>query len=173
MSLHLRCARTVFAIGMLVSCSRPGDPPTPERKEPSASPSAPAIAHSWAQEVRKVHESADHAETHEALVNHARRMEQLAFYEARPPQREAIQLAQDLAARSALLYLRASQPDEARRVVLRGLRRSDEPSASRTQLFMTLADAEEALGHGSSARKALLEALAINQQLFKKELETP
>jgi tetratricopeptide (TPR) repeat protein len=118
------------------------------------------------------HRAADEAKERPAEEEAARLLEQALTLPVAPGETSLI-LRQDLSVRAATLRLRGGDLKQAEVLVQQGLALSDAPSAARAQLLMTLADVEEAKGQLDEAKQALLGALAINQELFEKELEEP
>jgi tetratricopeptide (TPR) repeat protein len=118
------------------------------------------------------HRAADEAKNRVAEEKAARLLEQALTLPPAPGEASLI-LRQDLSVRAATLRLRGGELKQAEVLVRQGLALSEAPSAARAQLFITLADVEEAKGQADDAKQALLNALAINQELFEKELEEP
>ncbi len=129
----------------------------------------------WLRALRLAHEEADDARTP------AERAEALAsigrLFEARLPggvdDPATRALRQDLASRAARLALELGRSAEALDWATRGLGLSSAPTVLRANLLLVRADALEATGQREAARAALVEALAINQQLLDQELENP
>lgn len=118
------------------------------------------------------HQAADEAKDRSADEKAAKLLEE-ALSLAPLSGEATLILRQDLSARAGSLRLRVGDLKTAELLVRRGLSMSEAPSAARAQLFIVLADVEEARGHGDAAKQALLGALSINQELFERELEEP
>lgn len=125
-----------------------------------------------AERLRKVHEEADAARSQKEKSLSAERL--LSLYEATGAESSPhfLSVRQDLAARAAQLLLEES-PSRAKESAERGLSLSNAPSVVRANLLLALADAEEALRNPSKAKRALVEALVINEELFQSEMEAP
>lgn len=122
--------------------------------------------------LKQVHQFADTATSREEKQEAARRLTAAFEEAAHTTSPHVVAVRQDLAARASQLQLEEA-PLEAKRLAEMGLALSDAPSVLRANLFIALADAEEALAKPSEARSALVSALAINQQLFEAELMHP
>ena len=84
----------------------------------------------------------------------------------------AAPVLQDLASRAARLTLALGRAEDSRDWAERGLALEGQP-LFRANLLVTLADAEQKLGHADIAREHLVEALGINRDLLDQELEEP
>jgi hypothetical protein len=165
--------------GVLIACQGGRD------EEPGTSPSqfveqlgeSPPLADLTAQ-LKEAHQIADSAASGEEKQRAAERLAALfdavASLEETPAgtSPHVVAVRQDLAARASQLWLEHA-PKDAKRLAERGLALSETPSVLRANLYIALADAEEALGRPSEARSALVSALSINAQLFEAELEHP
>lgn len=153
----------------------PTSAPTTPSPEP---PLTPSTADSKAQQtalpeqLRALHEAADHADSSEERRHAADELLEMFRRTETETSPHLISVRQDLAARAASLLIESS-PERAKAAAESGLRISDSPSVLRANLFIALADAEEALGRETEARKALLRALTINEELFESELKSP
>jgi hypothetical protein len=127
---------------------------------------------SLAEQLRKAHEEADAAHSNAAKLASAEQLLALDKTLGENDSPHLIALRQDLAARAAELLLQQT-PARARESALRGLSLSSAPSVLRANLLLALADAEEALKNEDQTRKALVEALSINEKLFESEMQTP
>lgn len=147
------------------------DPPD-RNVDPLPPPPSTHGSPSLAEQLREVHEGADSARSAREKTLSAERL--LSLYEATGTEDSPHLLAvrQDLAARAAQLLMEEA-PDRAKESAQLGLNLSQTPSVLRANLFLALADAEEALGNRAQAKRALLEALVINEELFRSEMETP
>lgn len=145
---------------------------TPDSEQSGSAPPQNSPAAALSQKLREVHEAADSARSREQKLAAARNL--LSLYESISSEGSPhlISVQQDLLARAAHFQLESS-PARAKELVERGLLLSSTPSILRANLFLALADAEEALGNQERAKKALMEALAINENLFESEMETP
>lgn len=177
----------LMVVAAFLGCSRPdgaknrqGQPPSETRvdgaserveNEISGSPSRGSGA-ALGQRLRKLHETADAATTAEERA--AAGADLLALYESLSAENSPhlISVRQDLAARAAQLLL-ATSPARSRDAAKAGLRLSSAPSVLRANLFLALADAEEALENPEEAKNALVFALSINEELFESEINTP
>lgn len=125
-----------------------------------------------AEQLRKVHAEADAARSKKEKARSSQRL--LSLFDATEGESSPhlTSVRQDLAARAAELLLDES-PEQAKQSAERGLFLSNTPTVLRANLLLVLADAEEALGNQDKAKRALVEALLINEELFKSEIETP
>lgn len=131
------------------------------------------IAGNWAARLALAHHQADHISTDKDSINAAQSLAELALDSARPDQEAALMLAQEAAARSASLYIKSDRVRDARALIERGLVVSAQPTVGLAQLYMVLADCEQAEDNEVASRQALLKALSINQELFALELKNP
>lgn len=178
---------TLVAVAVSLSCSRPDDAHKREGKAPSearddaealrmesqsSGPSMRESSTALGRRLRKIHEAADAATTAEERA--AAGADLLSLYESLGAENSPhlISVRQDLAARAAQLLLETS-PARSRKAAEQALEISAAPSVLRANLFLALADAEEALGNTEKAKKALVLALSINEELFESEMNTP
>lgn len=169
------CSRFEESAGEAASDTAPSErqeDATPHPEQSDGTPPQESPEDVLGQKLRKVHEEADAARSLEEKLASAQSL--LSLYEAISSGNSPhlISVRQDLLARAAHFQLESS-PAHAKESAERGLLLSRAPSVLRANLFLALADAEEALGSQERAKKALMEALAINEQLFESEMETP
>lgn len=152
---------------------QPGSSNLPANQPGSSNqPGSGGIEDHFATLARAAHRKADEAEqTGHGMVAAAREL--VTVYATAPRSMGPSAAREDLAARAAQLYLRAQLADEARRVAEEALTLRDEPSVTRANLLVVLADAAEQTGKPDAARAYLMDALVMNQKLLDKELETP
>lgn len=174
----LACA-LLFAWGSAgCQASQEGAPrpdPAPNASEQAISEQAAAPSQALRElstRVKHVHQVADKASTTSEKQAAAELLTDLFEETATPPSPHVTAIRQDLAARASQLRLEEA-PLEAKRLAEQGLSLSDTPSVLLANLFIALADAEEALKNSSQARSALVSALTINEQLFEAELQHP
>lgn len=171
---------------LVAACQREGS----EERVASAPTASPAIAssavgvapapeaeatRSWLRELQVAHRAADDARdptSRKAALELLTDLYQRGDTLPRAVE-EIVQLRQDIAVRAARLALASSDEMAALAWVERGLDLSGEPSVLAATLWMVAADAHEARGDLADARRALQQALAINQQLLDRELEDP
>lgn len=131
----------------------------------------PAVHREFSSKLRQAHRAVDEAKGEEDLLAARRMLEEV--YETAPKTRQTVELREDVAARIARLSLRTGDVTRARDTASRALELRDEPSITRANLLIVLADAEEMLERQDEARRHLMEALEMNQALLDKELENP
>ncbi len=175
---------SMLALGPTATSCAPDEP---ETEEPTALPPAPAVPRAALEpssssptvgemelpsRLRSVHEAADRADSEEERLHMADEL--LVLFRRIESDRSPhlVSVRQDLAARAANLLV-ASAPKRAKVAAEEGLALSHQPSILRANLFISLADAEEALGNDAAARSALLRAITINETLLESELKTP
>lgn len=136
---------------------------------------APEVVRAWLRDLEEAHRAADAAKDPTSRGVAVARLAELYERENTLPRDlpEIVELRQDLAVRAARLELAASDASAALAWVERGLALSEEPSVLAATLWMVAADAHETRGDFGEARRALHQALAINQQLLHRELEEP
>lgn len=176
----------VLSILSLTGCDQAQSPPEETEQDLSAAATEQEVgfkktsgsaaldaAGELAEETRHAHDLADRANTDPlkrealaALEQVTRKMRQLGT-----PHSIAVQ--QDLSARTAGLLLEAGRREDARTELRMALALTEKPTILRANLFITLADVEEAEKNHDVARAALMEALKINQTLLDTELEKP
>src|SRR5690606_5578050 len=122
--------------------------------------------------LKRAHQIADQASTTSEKQAAAELLTDLFEETAATPSPHVTAVRQDLAARASQLRLEEA-PLEAKRLAEQGLALTENPSVLLANLFIALADAEEALRNQAQARSALVSALTINEQLFEAELQHP
>lgn len=127
--------------------------------------------HRFSRELEEAHRMADEAGNEEEMTAARRKLE--AVYARTPESRDTAEVREDVAARIARIWLRTGSATRARKVAKSALYLRDDPSVTRANLLVVLADAEEMLERPNEARKHLMQALEMNQTLLEKELENP
>ncbi len=127
---------------------------------------------SWSESVRRVHRQADLGGGSDQKHKLAQEMADLAAFSRAPHSKQHLLLKQDLAARSARLFLETHDIPKAKSTIERALAHGKTATVGRAQLLMLLADCEKAQGDNDAERRALLEALSIHRELFSKELQS-
>ena len=122
--------------------------------------------------LKRVHQVADQASTTSEKQAAAELLTDLFEETTATPSPHVTAIRQDLAARASQLRLEEA-PLEAKRLAEEGLALTNTKSVLLANLFIALADAEEALKNPPEARSALVSALTINEQLFDAELQHP
>jgi len=172
------------AFGPLATSCTPDEPgpeqvaasPTPPTFQGDGAPvsplPAPPVDPELPKRLRALHEAADQATSKEERLHAADELLMMFEDTRRGDSYHLVSVRQDLAARASHLLLDSS-PERAKAAAESGLLLSLAPSVLRANLFIALADAEEALGDPVATKKALLHALAINEALFESEMESP
>jgi hypothetical protein len=122
-------------------------------------------------ELRAAHALADHATEPKSRLLALAALSRA--YSRAPREAAALSLRQDLTARLANLSRVSGEPREALSWARRGLDEGGAASAMKAQLWIELGEAEVALEHNAAAKKALVEAMKVNEELMLTELGKP
>lgn len=166
-TISLGCSRSESRKRQETLSAEPTAPKSETSQFDSSAPNA-----TLGQRLRKLHEEADKAASLEEKSAAADNLLSLYDSVSHDNSPHVVSVRQDLAARASQLLLDKS-PARSKQLAKSGLELSQAPSVLRANLFLVLADAEEALGNKDQAKKALVEALTINEKLFESELKTP
>jgi len=123
-------------------------------------------------QLRRAHAFADAASDSE-FDDAAKRLESALLELGDDSTADQVALRQDAADRIARLRLLSGNAAAALAQVEAALSWSNTPSLFRANLYITQADAHEALGDDAAKRRSLMHALEENSQLLTHELKTP
>ena len=131
------------------------------------------VKNSLTGRLRAAHALADEAQSGKQIEAALVELEQLFTLTDAEEGPHILAVRQDLAARIAEFKLKSGELSGAASAAQQGLALTDKPTLLRANLFIVLADIEEAQSNTDAATVALMSALTINQHLFDAELETP